>query len=156
MVWPTSNMVRSVAFSDNLPTYKLGRGRGWVWARAPSPFSFSRRSLCLTTTPPSKTLPWNIQISAISVPSWTFWTRPAGGVQRLPGTVHAHRGRLPHSLLGHGQGHLRARGPLPPAHPVCQGQGVIPDDGQKVDLIHLRKITREQEKKWWPNTIFHI
>ena len=74
---------------------------------------------------------------------------PAGGVQRLSGAVHAHRGRLPHRLLGHGQGHLRARGLLPPAHPARQEQGVIPDDphGQKVDLIHLRKITREQGKE---------
>lgn len=74
---------------------------------------------------------------------------PTGGVQHLPGAVHAHGGRLPHRLLGHGQGHLRAHGLLPPAHPARQGQGVIPDDphGQKVDLIHLRKITREQGKE---------
>ncbi|XP_035578907.1 ras-related protein M-Ras isoform X5 [Zalophus californianus] len=52
----------------------------------------------------------------------------AGGVQRHAGAVYAHGGWLPHRLLGHGQGQLRACGPLPPAHPARQGQRVLSDD----------------------------
>lgn len=48
-------------------------------------------------------------------------SRP-GGVQRHEGAVHEDRRRLPHRLLGDGQGQLRARRPFPPTHTTGQRQ----------------------------------
>ena len=89
--WACSLPKKPLSWSDQLPTYKLVVGG--VWARAPSPFSFSR-SLCRDPTPPSKTLPYNIDSQ------WAILDAldpgPAGGEgQRLPGAVPAHRGGLP-------------------------------------------------------------
>lgn len=46
-------------------------------------------------------------------------SRP-GGVQCNEGAVHEDRGRVPHRLLCDRQSQLRARGPLPSAHPPGQ------------------------------------